>query len=249
MKRPGGRAISLETALDGRTALVTGASRGIGAAIARQLSAAGARVALLARTKPALEEIAEEIGNDAVVIESDLASPASAERAAAGLLKRFDGAPDILVNNAGIFSIVHLEQMDVSGFSRMLETNLLAPFILLRAFLGPMRSRGSGHIVTIGSSADRTIYPGNAAYSATKFGMRALHEVMRVETRGSGIRSTLVSPAGVDTDLWESIQFPDSGEEPDRSRMMPPEAVADAVLYVLTRPPAINIDELRLSPS
>ena len=238
-----------DSLLEGRTALVTGASRGIGAAIAVSLAGAGVRVALVARTREKLEEVAAKIGNGAFVVVADLADEGSAAAAAAEIQKELDGAPDILINNAGLFRIVELADMGVSDFADVLRTNLLAPFLMLHAFLPLMQTRGSGHVVTIGSSADRRIFAGNGAYSATKYGMRAVHEVLREETRGSGIRTTLISPAGVDTDIWDPIRFLGSSEPPDRTVMLNPSVVADAVLYAVTRPSAVNIDELRLSRS
>lgn len=233
--------------LAGRSALVTGASRGIGARIAEALGAGGARVALVARTRSALEEVARGIGGNAVVVEADLSDEESAAVAAKRVRDSFGGAPDILVNNAGIFRIIELESMPAAEFSSMLRLNLLAPFLVLREFLPSMRERGSGHVITIGSSADRVIYAGNGAYSASKFGVRAIHEVLREETRGSGIKATLISPAGVDTDIWDSIRFPGVAEPPNRTTMMNPDAVAHAVMYAVTQPAGVNIDELRLS--
>jgi NADP-dependent 3-hydroxy acid dehydrogenase YdfG len=235
--------------LEGRTALVTGASRGIGAAIAASLAGAGVRVALVARTREKLEEVAAKIGNGAFVAVADLSDEKSAASAAADIRKELNSAPDILVNNAGLFRIVELADMGVSDFADVLRTNLLAPFLMLHEFLPLMRQRGSGHVITIGSSADRRIFAGNGAYSATKYGMRAVHEVLREETRGTGIRTTLISPAGVDTDIWDPIRFLGSTEPPDRKGMLNPSVVADAVLYAVTRPSAVNIDELRLSRS
>jgi len=234
-------------ALAGRSALVTGASRGIGAKIAEALAAAGARVALVARTRSALEDVASRIGQGAIAVDADLSNEKSATEAARKVRDELGGSPEILVNNAGIFRIVELESMDPAEFGTMLKLNLLSPFLMIREFLPSMRERGSGHVITIGSSADKVIYAGNGAYSATKFGMRALHEVLREETRGSGIRATLISPAGVDTDIWESIRFPGVDEPPDRRNMMDPQAVADAVIYAVTQPASVNIDELRLS--
>lgn len=235
--------------LEGRTALVTGASRGIGAAIAASLAGAGARVALVARTREKLEQVARLIGHDAIVVAADLADEKSAASAAAEIRDAFGGAPDILVNNAGLFRIVEISEMGVKDFADVLRTNLLAPFLMLHEFLPSMRERQSGHVVTIGSSADRRIFAGNGAYSATKYGMRAVHEVLREETRGTGVRTTLISPAGVNTDIWEPIRFLGVSEPPDRSAMLDPVVVADAVLYAVTRPQSVNIDELRLSTS
>ena len=180
-------------------------------------------------------------------MEADLSSADAAARAAVAAQGAFGDAPDILVNSAGVFDIVELQRMEVSAFALMLDVNLLAPFALVKAFLPGMRTRRSGHIINIGSVADRTIYPGNAGYSASKFGMRAMHEVLRAETVGSGVRATLVSPAGVDTAMWDSIRLPGSDEPFDRSAMMAPVAVARAVLFALSQPAGVNVDELRLS--
>jgi NADP-dependent 3-hydroxy acid dehydrogenase YdfG len=237
-----------EVRLAGRTAVVTGASRGIGAETARRLAAAGARVALVARSRDALEELAASIGNDAVVVVADLSVESAAEDAAGAVVKEFAGSPDILVNNAGVFQVAGLTRITADEFSTSLRTNLLAPFMFVRSFLPGMLDRKSGHIVTIGSVADRAIFAGNGAYAATKFGARAMHEVLREETRGTGVRATLVSPAATDTDIWEPIRFPD-GSVPQRSGMLRPSAVGNAVLFALTQPAIVNIDELRLSRS
>jgi NADP-dependent 3-hydroxy acid dehydrogenase YdfG len=235
--------------LGGRTALVTGASRGIGEAIAEALAGAGARVALLARTESALREIATRIGRDAVAVAADLTDETVVANAVARVCEEFGGAPDILVNNAGLFQIAGIESTSPGEISSIISTNLIAPFLLLNNLLPLMRKRGSGHVVTIGSIADRTIFAGNGAYSATKFGMRGVHEVLREETRGSGIRATLVSPASVDTDIWEPIRYYGDAGVPDRRGMLDVRAVADAVLFAVTRPASVNIDELRLSRS
>jgi NADP-dependent 3-hydroxy acid dehydrogenase YdfG len=128
-----------------------------------------------------------------------------------------------------------------------MRINLLAPFVLVHAVLPDMRAQGRGHIVTIGSVADRVVFPENGAYSASKFGARALHEVMRTELRGSGIRTTLVSPAATDTPIWDAVARAGEGRFPPRSAMLPSEAVADAVLFAVTQPERVNVDELRLS--
>jgi NADP-dependent 3-hydroxy acid dehydrogenase YdfG len=135
-------------------------------------------------------------------------------------------------------------------FASTIQTNLVAPFFILRAFLPAMRQRGSGHIVTIGSVADRNIMPENGAYASAKYGARALHEVLRAETKGSGVRATLVSPAATDTPIWDAVLAEDQTRHlPTRDVMLSPSAVADAVVYTVSRPIAVNIDELRISHS
>jgi NADP-dependent 3-hydroxy acid dehydrogenase YdfG len=237
------------SSLSGRTAVVTGASRGIGAAIAGALGEAGVRVVLVARTEAKLKEHAARIKNS-IAVAADVTEPTSVEGAAERIAKELDGAPDVLVNSAGIFSVAVAEETSTELFVNMLNTNLLGPFLFVRAFLPGMKQRQTGHIVSIGSVADRTIYSGNTAYSAAKFGLRAVHEVLRAELRGTGIRTTLISPAATDTTIWDNVTVTDPVSRPHSKRpMLDPTDVVAAVLYALEQPARVNVDELRLSHS
>lgn len=236
------------SALAGKSAVVTGASRGIGAGIAAALSAAGARVALIARNQSTLKDRASAI-KGSIPIEADVTDPASVETATERIRSEL-GVPDIIVNNAGIFSVAVVEETSGEQFAKMLNTNLVAPFLFVRAFLGEMKKRGSGDIITIGSIADRTIYSGNVAYSAAKFGLRAVHEVLRTELRGTGVRTSLISPAATNTDIWNDVTVTDPVTRPHSKRpMLEPTDVVGAVMFALKQPPTVNIDELRLSHS
>jgi NADP-dependent 3-hydroxy acid dehydrogenase YdfG len=233
--------------LAGLAAVVTGASSGIGLATARALAAAGARVALLARRAEALREAAAGLGDAAVAIPCDVTDRAQVTRAVARVVNELDEAPAILVNNAGLFTLARVEDTSPADFHAALEVNLMAPFLLARAFLPEMRARRRGHIVTVGSIADRHAFPENGAYAASKFGARGLHEVLRSELRGSGVRATLVSPGPTDTPMWEPHQ-PDTREGfTPRSAMLRAAAVADAIVWAVTRPDGVNVDELRLT--
>lgn len=231
------------------TALVTGATRGIGLEVVRALIADGVRVAMLARSEGDLRARAGELGAAAVPIACDVSDAAQVARAAERACAELGGAPDAIVNNAGAFTLATVEATDPDDFRNAIDVNLFAPFLIVRALLPALRRRGSGHIVTIGSVADRMIFPENGAYAASKFGARALHEVLRAELRGTGVRATLVSPGPTDTPLWDAID-PDArpGFTPRRD-MLSAGAVADAVRFALTRPADVNIDELRLSHS
>jgi len=235
------------TALAGRAAVVSGASRGIGLEVARRLVEAGARVAMLARSEAPLRARAAELGVLALPVPCDVADPTGVNETAERVVDSFGQAPDIVVNNAGLFELATVEHTDPDAFRRALDVNLVGPFLLVRAFLGAMRERGSGHVVGIGSIADRMTFPENGAYAASKFGARAFHQVLRAELRGSGVRVTLISPGPVDTPLWDAIN-PDTrpGFTP-RAQMLSAAAVASAVCYAVAQPRDVNVDELRLS--
>lgn len=235
--------------LRGRTALVTGASRGIGRAVARRLGQAGAQVALCARSRGELDSLAAELGASASVHVVDLTSAEQVADVMPAALTALGGRADILVNNAGIFPLASIEATTPASFEATVQANLIAPFRVLHAVLPAMRAAASGHVVSIGSVADRRIYGGNGAYSASKFGARAVHEVLREELAGSGVRCTLISPAATDTPIWDPVDPDHTPGLPPRSAMLHADDVAEAVLWAVSRPVHVNVDELRLSRS
>jgi len=173
-------------------------------------------------------------------VSADLARAADVSR-----LIELVPAPDVLIHVAGAFVLSPIEETDPGTFDEILALNVGAAFRLVHAYLPAMRARGSGHIVTVGSIADHVAFAENSAYAASKYAVRGLHEVLREELRGSPIRATLISPAAVDTSIWDAV-----GERPGlppRSAMLKPMAVADAILYAVTRPEGVSIDEIRLS--
>jgi NADP-dependent 3-hydroxy acid dehydrogenase YdfG len=233
----------------GRTAVVTGASRGIGFAVAAALVAAGVRTWLVARDPVRLHEAARRLGSHAFTVPCDVSDGEAVARAASVIGEALGGAPDVLVNNAGLFPLASIEATSPEVFAETMNVNVVAPFRFVRAFLGDMRARGSGHIVTLGSVSDRLAFPENGAYAASKNAQRAFHEVLRLEVRGSGVRTTLVSPGPTDTDIWNPVD-PDNREGfPPRALMLRAEDVAEAVLWAVTRPAHVNVEELRLARS
>lgn len=229
------------TPLGGRVAVVTGASRGIGAAIADALARAGATVARLARSLP---DAAQGSFFDRTC---DLTDATLRRRALDAVVDEL-GPPHIVVNNAGGFLLKPLEETGVAEFEAQIAVNLVGPFAVARALLPWMSSAGRGHLVTIGSIADHVPLPENSAYAASKYGLRGLHEALAAEYRGRGVRFTLISPGPTDTALWDPVG-PDSrpGFTP-RARMLRPADVADAVLFAVTRPAHATVDLIRLSP-
>ena len=235
--------------LAGRTAAVSGASRGIGLATATALAQAGARVALLARTADTLARAVTTVGPNAIPIVCDVRDPDSVANAAGELESTFGDAPHLLVCAAGVFTLAPVAETSPDEFADSLAANLLGPFLLARAVLPRMLARGDGHLVMIGSAADRHIFPENGAYAASKHGARALWEVLRAELRGTGVRATLLSPGPTDTAIWDPHD-PDSREGfVPRRGMLRPDAAADAIVYAVTRPAGVLIEELRLSPA
>jgi NAD(P)-dependent dehydrogenase (short-subunit alcohol dehydrogenase family) len=228
--------------LGGQSAVVTGASRGIGAAVAGLLAEKGARVVRVSRS------LKRGTGGQVHDIPCDLTDWNQVARLAGTVLDQ-TGPPDIVVSNAGAFLLRRLEDTEPAELEAQLAVNVRAPFALARAFLPAMARRGQGSFITLGSVADHVGHPENAAYSASKYGLRGLHETLLQEYRGTGVRLTLVSPGPTDTAAWDPYD-PDRREGfIPRAGMLKPADVAEAVLFVATRPPHVLIDWLRLGPT
>jgi NADP-dependent 3-hydroxy acid dehydrogenase YdfG len=239
------------SALAGKTALVTGASRGIGRAIADLLEQEGAVVVRVARTttgESPMEARRKSGGHDRrVELKCDITLESDVRRLAETVLGTV-GPPDVLVNNAGAFLLKPATETTAEEFRHQLDVNMVGGFLVLKAFLPAMADRG-GHVVTVGSVADHVAFPGNAAYGASKYGLRGLHEALRVEFAGTGLRMTLISPGPTDTSLWDPVDPERSADVPDRAGMLQATDVAEAVLFVVTRPARANVELLYLMPS
>jgi ribitol 2-dehydrogenase len=228
--------------LEGQVALVTGASRGIGAATAYALAGEGAHVVRVARTFRSAE------GDGFEDIRCDLTQARAVEELGRRVLDRH-GPPAIVVSNAGAFLLRSLEATGSEELEQQLAINVRAPFFVAKAFLPAMRTRASGSFITLGSIVDHTGFPENAAYAASKYAVRGLHETLVAEYRGSGVRLTLISPGATDTSAWDAFD-PDKREGfIPRAAMLHPVDVADAILFVATRPAHVQIDWLRMGPN
>ncbi len=228
--------------LVGKLALVTGASRGIGLAVADELRAAGAHVIRLARS------LHDASGDRLTDLQCDVTRPEDVDRAVGRVVGEL-GLPDIVVNNAWIFMIKPLADTTPADFTATLATNLTGPYLVARALVPRMVERGRGHLITIGSISDYIGFPGSTAYAASKFGLRGMHEVIRAETAKSGVRTTLISPGPVDTDIWDDVRPDEKPGFTKRKDMMRAEDVAEAVLFAATRPERVAITEIRLLPT
>jgi len=230
--------------LAGRTALVSGASRGIGLAICRAFAQEEARIYALARNPGPAAEVARGSGGDTLSV--DLGDDAAVWDAMDDLQASLGGPPDLVVACAGAFGLAAVAETGVADFDRMVAVNLRGTFLLYRALLPALVQRNAGDLVTVGSVAGRRAFPANGAYAASKFGQRGLHEVVREELRGSDVRCTLIEPAATDTPLWDPLDPDNNPDLPGRAAMLDPGDVADAVVFAVTRPPHVRIPLLQI---
>lgn len=225
--------------LKGKVALITGASSGIGLAIARALAAEGVRLGLLARSKAKLEALAQELG-EALALPADITQYAAVEQAVQLLQEGF-GRLDILINNAGIGVFKPVQELSPEEWREVLETNLTGPFYATKAAVPALQKQGGGHIVNIGSLAGKNAFAGGAAYNASKFGLLGFSEASMLDLRYLGIRVSTILPGSVDT--------PFGGNPTGSSWKIAPEDVAEAVLYVLRSHPRVMPGQLELRPA
>jgi NAD(P)-dependent dehydrogenase (short-subunit alcohol dehydrogenase family) len=188
--------------LSGRTALVTGASRGIGAGIARALDAAGARVAVSARTAEALAPVVSELTHDPVIVAGDLELAAEPARIAAQAARELGEGIDVLVCNAGVGARPALQNIDAELIDWLYAVNVRAPLLLIQAVAPGMIERGGGSIVTLSSVSGVVGTPRRSAYAATKGAVDAMTRSLAAELGPNGIRLNSVAPGVVDTDMW-----------------------------------------------
>ena len=234
--------VSAPAPLAAKVALVTGASRGIGLAVADELRAAGAHVVRLARS------LTDGAAERETILRCDVTRPDDVDRVLARVQAEI-GVPDIVVSSAGVFYVKPFAETTPAEFMETIGVNLTGPFLVARALLPKLVQRGTGHMVTIGSSSDHIPYAGNSAYVASKYGLRGMHEVMAVELANTGVRTTLVSPGAVDTDMWNAIDPDTKPGFRKRKDMMRAEDVAEAVLFAVTREARLTVTEIRLAPS
>jgi NAD(P)-dependent dehydrogenase (short-subunit alcohol dehydrogenase family) len=222
--------------LDGRTALVTGASRGIGAAVARALDRAGARVALAARDLGRLEDVAAGLDHDPVVLVADLADPEAPAVLAAGALAAL-GSVDVLVNNAAAVHRSPTVDVDAALVDRLLAVNVRAPLLLVAAVVPSMVERGRGVIVNLSSVSAVVGTPRRAPYAATKGAIDAATRSLAIELGPAGIRVNSVAPGVVDTDMWarnKAVPGVVEGIEAQTPlrRWAEPDDIADVVVFL-----------------
>ncbi len=237
----------------GPVVAITGASSGIGEAIARRLGAAGARVVLGARRVDRLQAVAREIGDaggEAHVVALDVTRREDVARLVEEARSRF-GRLDVLVSNAGIMPLSAFEALKVDEWDRMIDVNLRGVLYGVAAALPVFQAQGSGHFVHVTSVADRVVVPTAGVYAATKFAVRALSEGLRAEV-GPTIRVTLVAPGATESELANSISDEEMRRrvvEEYRTKLIPADAIARAVAFAIEQPPEVDVNEIVVRPS
>ncbi|MGY1749446.1 SDR family NAD(P)-dependent oxidoreductase [Modestobacter sp. SYSU DS0511] len=241
--------------LQGKVALVTGASSGIGEATAIALAEAGAAVAVGARRRDRLDALAERIGSTgARVLTLDLDVTDEQQcRTAVERTRSELGGLDVLVNNAGVMLLGTIVGADPEDWRRMLHTNVLGLMYMTHAAIEGMVEQGSGDVVNISSVAGRTARLGAGVYNASKWAVNAFSESLRQEVTQRGVRIGLVEPGAVATELSSHITQADarrqSQEMAQTMRTLDPEDVARAVLYLVTQPPHVAVNEVLVRPT
>lgn len=233
-----------ERRLDGKIAVVTGASRGIGLAIAQRLAVAGCDLALCARNERAIpqQDIADRNGVRVLAHECDVRDEGSVEAFFQSVRERYTRI-DFLINNAGTAAVTaNVSELAAADWRDVIDTNLTGMFLCTRLALPVLKDGGT--IVNNLSIGAKVAFPGQAAYIASKHGARGLTEVLRQELRPRGIRVIALVPGATDTDIWNIFW-----ENAPRKRMMEPETVAEAVVHALTLPQNATVEELVIGPT
>ncbi|MCA8934409.1 MAG: SDR family oxidoreductase [Rhodospirillaceae bacterium] len=236
--------------LQDKVVVVTGASSGIGEAIALRLAAGGAKLVLGARGADRLAAVAERIaaaGGAVAHAPTDVRRRQDVARLVDLALERF-GQLDVMINNAGVVPISRLDELRVDDWDEMVDVNIKGVLYGIAASLQVFRRQGFGHMVNMASTAGHRISPAFAVYSATKFAVRALSEGLRQEA-GDKLRVTLISPGYVDTNFTEHVTSPGMKaelEEVRRTAALPADAVAEAVAYAIAQPADVDIGEIVL---
>ncbi len=237
--------------LDGKVALVTGASSGIGEATALALAAEGARVALAARRTDRLEALKRKFGDAGLVVQLDVTDEAQCRSAVASTVASF-GQLDIVLNNAGVMLLGAIEGADTEDWRRMIHTNVLGLMYVTHAAL-PHLLESKGILVNVSSVAGRVARFGSGVYNASKWGVNAFSESLRQEVTSRGVRVVLIEPGMVATELADHITDPAAREmiAQRKAQMTPLESddIARAVIYAVTQPAHVAINEILVRPT
>jgi ribitol 2-dehydrogenase len=233
---------------DGASVVLSGASSGIGRACARALAVRGARLVLVARSADRLEAVAGELGTSAVALPGDIADPAVCEAAVRTAREAF-GRLDVVLPNAGIYLPGNLWEADPTALHEIVSTNVLGVLQLLRAALPLLVEQGSGQVLVTSSVSGHQVISWEPVYSATKHAVQALVHGVRRQLVGTGVRVGEIGPGVVLNELWGYAEGASVQDEVAAGRGITCEDVADAVIFMLTRPPHVVVRDLVLLPA
>ncbi|AOK36511.1 SDR family oxidoreductase [Burkholderia cenocepacia] len=237
--------------IDGKVVVITGASSGLGEETARHLAQRGAKLVLGARRVDRLERLADEIGaGRQAMLETDVTERDAVQR----LVDRavdLHGRIDVMLNNAGLMPSSMLERLHVDEWDRMIDVNIKGVLYGIAAALPHMIRQKGGHIINVSSVAGHKVGPGGAVYAATKHAVRALTEGLRQEVKSHNIRTTILSPGAVATELTRTITDPDvaKGMSQVYQQAIPASAFARAVEYAMSQPDDVDINEVLFRPT
>ena len=244
----------LEAGIAGKVVVITGASSGLGEATARHLSALGATVVLGARRVERMQVLTKEItdrGGKALAIATDVTDRAQVQRLVDDAVKAF-GRVDVIVNNAGLMPQSRLDRLKVDEWDRMIDVNIKGVLYGIAAALPHMQRQKSGHVINVSSVAGHKVRAGGAVYSATKHAVRVISEGLRQEVKPYNIRTTIISPGAVDTELPDTISEPDVAAAMRKMYdeiAIPPDSFARAVAFAMTQPEDVDINEILFRPT
>ena len=237
----------------GKVVVITGASSGLGEAAARLLSAQGATVVLGARRSDRLQSLADELsgsGGKALAIATDVTHRNQGKRLVDRAAEKF-GRVDVMINNAGIMPRAPLERLTIDDWDRTIDVNIKGVLYGIAAALPHMKKQKSGHMIFVSSVAGHKIGPDFAVYAATKHAVRALAEGFRQEVKPYNIRTTIISPGAVATELPDSVTEPDIAEKIRTyydEIAIPAESFAQAVIFAMSQPEEVDVNEILFRP-
>ncbi|HWX60058.1 SDR family oxidoreductase [Bradyrhizobium sp.] len=238
----------------GKVVVITGASSGLGEAAARLLAAQGARLVLAARRAERLQSLIKALtadGGQALAVTTDVADRGQVQALVDGAVKAF-GRVDVMLNNAGVMPQSLLERLKVDEWDRMIDVNIKGVLYGIAAALPVMKAQSSGHFINVSSVAGHRVGPGSTVYAATKFAVRALSEGLRQEVKPYNIRTTVISPGAVATELPDSVSDPDAAARIEKfyaDVAIPASSFARAVKFAIEQPEDVDINEILFRPT
>jgi NADP-dependent 3-hydroxy acid dehydrogenase YdfG len=240
--------------IEGKVVVVTGASSGLGEATARLLSAQGAQLVLGARRIDRLNSLADELmgrGGKALAVATDVSDSDQVKRLVDAAVRTY-GRIDVMVNNAGLMPQAPLDRLQIDEWNLMIDVNIKGVLYGIAAALPYMQQQKAGHFINVSSVAGHKVGPGFAVYAATKHAVRALSEGLRQEVKPYNIRTTVISPGAVATELPNSITDPDSAERVRQfyaQAAVPAESFARVVAFAISQPEDVDINEILFRPT